>query len=117
MSVTPEMEATWLETALPTLLSKFALKDIYNADEFGLFYATLPSVTLHLSTEKCKGGKYSKNRLTGLLAASATGEKLPLLVVGKAKKPRCLCSFSPHRQLPRSPGYSKLESNYFAIFA
>ena len=83
------MESTWLETALPTLLSKFSLADIYNADEFGFMYATLPSVTLHFNNETCKGGKLSKSRLTGLVAASATGNKLPLLIIGKSQKPRC----------------------------
>ena len=39
--------------------------------------------------EKCSGGKYSKVRLTGMAAASATGEKLPMFVIGKSVKPRC----------------------------
>ena len=37
-SVTPEMVNAWSETLLPTLLCNYDLKDIYNADEFGLFY-------------------------------------------------------------------------------
>ena len=37
-SVTPEMTAAWKETSLPTILSRYQLKDIYNADQFGLFY-------------------------------------------------------------------------------
>ena len=36
-SVTPEMINAWSETSLPTLLSSYDLKDIYSADEFGLF--------------------------------------------------------------------------------
>ena len=39
--------------------------------------------------EKCSGGKHSKVRLTGMAAASATGEKLPMFVIGKSMKPRC----------------------------
>ena len=39
--------------------------------------------------EKYSGGKYSKVRLTGMAAASVTGEKLPMLVIGKSVKPRC----------------------------
>ena len=35
-SVTPEMTASWKETSLPTILSRYELKDVYNADEFGL---------------------------------------------------------------------------------
>ena len=36
-SVSPEMVNAWSKTSLPTLLSNYNLKDIYNADEFGLF--------------------------------------------------------------------------------
>lgn len=36
-SCTLEMTTSWKESTLPTLLSKYALSDIFNADEFGLF--------------------------------------------------------------------------------
>ena len=36
VSCTPEMVSPWKETSLPTLLSNYDLKNIYNADEFGL---------------------------------------------------------------------------------
>ena len=68
-----------------------------NADEFDLFYQCLPTKTYHLSREKCSGGKYSKVRLTGMAAASATREKLPVFVVGKSKIPRC---FKSNKKLP-----------------
>ena len=38
--------------------------------------------------EKCSGGKHSKVRLTGVAAASAAGEKLPIFVIGKSVQPR-----------------------------
>ena len=47
-------------------------------------YQCQPSKTLHLKSEKCSGGKQSKIRLTGMVAANALGEKLPLFVIGKA---------------------------------
>ena len=87
--VTPEITAAWKETSLHTILSRYELKDSYNADEFGLFYQGLPKKTLHLKGERCSGGKYSKVRLTGMTTASATGEKLPMFVIGKSVKPRC----------------------------
>ncbi|XP_057296213.1 tigger transposable element-derived protein 4-like [Hydractinia symbiolongicarpus] len=37
-SVTGEITASWLATALPTLLSRYPSQNIFNADEFGLFY-------------------------------------------------------------------------------
>ena len=88
-SVNREMTAAWKETSLSTILSRYELKDIYNADDFGLFYQGLSKKTLHLKSEKCSGGKYSKVRLTGMAAASAAIEKLLIFVIGKSVKPRC----------------------------
>ena len=80
------MTSAWDETTLPTILSQYELGDIYNADEFGLFYKALPSQSLYLKSEKCTGGKLSKVRVTGLAAANAVGEKLPMFVTGKSAK-------------------------------
>ena len=86
-SVTTEMTAPWNETTLPTLLSNYKLEDVFKVDEFGLFYQCLPSKTYHLPGEKCYGGKNSKVRLTGIVAASATEEKLEVFVIGKSNFP------------------------------
>ena len=89
-SVSEEMVAPWIETTLPTILSQFKPEDIYNVDECGLFYQALPNRTLHLSKEKCHGGKQSKVRIIVLCGANAVvGNKLPLFVFGKSKQPRC----------------------------
>ena len=45
------MTGAWKETSMPTILSRYKLKDIYNADDFGLFYQGLPKKTLHLKGE------------------------------------------------------------------
>ena len=82
------MTASWFETRLPTILSNYERPDIYNADEFGLFFQALSSKSLHLKDEKCIGGKFSKVRLTGLAAANASGEKLPMFIIGKSKSPK-----------------------------
>ena len=87
--LTPEMVAGWNETILPTLLSNYDLENIYNANEFGLFYQYWPDKSYQLKTEECSGGKYSKIRITGLPAANAVGNKLSMFVIGKAKNPRC----------------------------
>ena len=83
------MVASCFETTLPTLLSNNKLEDIFNADEFGLFYQCLPNKTLHLKSEKCSGGKNSKIRITGLAAANSVSDKLSMFVIGKSKAPRC----------------------------
>ena len=85
---TDEIVAPWEQTTLPTILSKYDLNQVYNADDFGLFYRAQPNKSLHLKNENYVGGKHSKLRLTGLTAANAVGEKLPLFVIGKSKKPR-----------------------------
>lgn len=95
--VTDEMTDPWKETTLMTILKNYAEEDIYNADEFGLFFKALPNKTLHLKDEKCSGGKHSKIRMTGLAAASMKGEKLPMFVIGKSQKPRC---FKNLKQFP-----------------
>ena len=71
------------------LLSNYDLKDIYNADEFGLFHQCLPNETYQLKSEKCYGEKLSKIRITGMVATNAMGNKLPMFVIGEAKNPRC----------------------------
>lgn len=91
------MTASWDEATLPTIFSNYKLEDIYNADEFGLFYQALPNKTLHLKSEKCVGGRHSKTRLTGMAAANAAGEKLPMFVIGKSTRPRYFAGF---RKLP-----------------
>lgn len=48
----------------------------------------MPDKTLAQKKTNVKGGKHSKERLTVLLACSATGEKLKPLVIGKANNPR-----------------------------
>ena len=81
------MSAPWTETTLPTILSGYPLKNIFNADKFGLFYQCLPNKTLLLKGEKCSGRKHSKVRLTGLDAGNVYGERLQMFFIGKSIKP------------------------------
>ena len=53
------------------------------------FYQCLSNKTCQLKSEKCYGGKLGKIRNTGMAAANAVGDKLPMFVIGKAKNPRC----------------------------
>ena len=78
-----------------------------------MFFQALPSKSLHLKDEKCIGGKFSKVRLTGLAAANANGEKLPMFIIGKSKSPRC---FKNLKQLPcryRGQKKSWMDSDLF----
>ena len=80
----------WTENVLPPMLAPFSEDDIFNVDETGLFYHLQPSRTLHFCNEKCSGGKQSKEQISVLVGSNMSGtEKLKLLVIGKAEKPRC----------------------------
>lgn len=92
---------------LSNLLNDYSPDQIYNADETGLFFRLLPDKTLEFKDVKCSGGKQSKERLTALVCANMSGnDKLPILVIGKSKNPRCfkklnhyLPSMSPTKRL------------------
>lgn len=80
----------WLSNVWPTIRDNYEYKDIFNADETGLFYKMTPDTTLKFVGETCAGGKLSKVRITVLVAANMSGtEKRKLLVIGKSANPRC----------------------------
>jgi len=71
-------------------LKGFEPRNVFNADETGLFFKCLPTHTLGFKNERCHGGKGSKERVTLLLAANMDGsEKLKPVMIGKSAKPRC----------------------------
>ena len=59
---------------LPDLIKGYDPKDIFNADETGLFNRALPKQSMVIRSDPCKGVKCSKDRITVLLACSAAGE-------------------------------------------
>ena len=69
----------------PTFLPNYDLKDIYNTDEFGLFFQCVPNKAYQLKSEKCYVEKLSKIHIT----ANAMGDKLLIFVIGKAKNSQC----------------------------
>ena len=79
----------WISTQLKLIREEFEDKDIFNVDDTGLFWKMTPDKTLSFRGDLCKGGKRSKERLIVLVAASALGERFPLLVIGKSKRPHC----------------------------
>ena len=91
---------------IQTLIEEYGVepRDLFNTDETGLFYGQASPFHLGsghtdvtdrmppdrgLADKKTSGVKEKKVRLTYLLTSNADGlEKLPPLVIGKAKKPR-----------------------------
>jgi hypothetical protein len=104
-SVNPEEVVAWKDTTLLHLMAKYSPKDIFNADEFGLFYNMLPDKTYTFKEASCKGTKINKERITVLVCANLDGtEKLPVLVIGKSIQPR---SFRNTKLLPCTYRHNK----------
>ena len=88
-SVDQEIVKDW-KKKLTLITKNYDNEDIYNLDELGLFYDLLPSKSYILKGDVIKGVKTTKKRLTVLLVTNMSGtDKLPPLVIGKSKKPRC----------------------------
>ena len=86
--VPEDVVADWAKR-LPSITAGYAMADIYNADETGLYFRALPNRSMVLHDDPRKGIKTSKERITVLLACSAAGHKLKPLVIGNADNPRC----------------------------
>lgn len=81
---------TW-KNHVASLIEGYEPRDVFNADEAGLFFRVQPAKTLSLKGEACHGGKCSKERLTVLLCCNSDGsEMMKPWVIGKFKNPRCL---------------------------
>ena len=87
-AVAEETALNWTTNVIPNILQRFLSSDIFNGDKTGLFWKLTPHRTLSFVGEKCHVGKHSKERISVFVAANMTGEKLPLLVIGKLKNPR-----------------------------
>ncbi|KRZ72742.1 Jerky -like protein-like, partial [Trichinella papuae] len=76
----------------PIRKKDYDLDFVYSADETHLVWKFLPKRSLVSMTEKTAGGfKLCKERVTVLCCANATGsDRLPLLLVGKSKRPRSM---------------------------
>ena len=66
-----------------------------------------------LKSEKCSGEKNSKIRITGLAAANAVGDKLPMFVIGKYKNPWCFKKCENITSRYRSQRKSWMDSTLF----
>ncbi|KAL7076033.1 hypothetical protein ACQ4LE_004546 [Meloidogyne hapla] len=92
----------WHHKLLKPEIDEFSQDDIFKIDETGLFFRMLPNNTLEFRNEKCYAGENSKERITILFGANMNGkEKLPLLIIGKSKNPRCF----NNKKLPENVQY------------
>ncbi|GBN10847.1 Tigger transposable element-derived protein 4 [Araneus ventricosus] len=63
----------WMENVWPDIIRNHDEKDIFNANETGLFYKLTPNQTLKFKGEKCVGGQVSKARITILVCTNMNG--------------------------------------------
>ncbi|XP_069170795.1 jerky protein homolog-like [Procambarus clarkii] len=85
---------------------------IYNADETGLYWRSLPEKTLAMRSEGCvPGRKVCKDRLSAMMCANADGtDRITCAIVGKSKKPRALQHCMD--RLPNLKNYTIKEAVY-----
>ena len=70
---------------LRQLTSQYCISNIFNADEFGLFYTAAPRKSI--APGQLRGKKKSKQRVTFLVCANVDGtEQVPPLMIGKAHR-------------------------------
>jgi hypothetical protein len=113
-SVDEDVVTHWSGTALPALIASYEPRDVFNADETGIFYRLLPDKTMCFKGDTCHGGKQSKERITAMVCANMDGsEKLPLIVIGKFERPRC---FKNVKSLPTDYTFNKKAWMTSAIF-
>ncbi|ELT90244.1 hypothetical protein CAPTEDRAFT_28290, partial [Capitella teleta] len=86
---------TWTANIFSDILKEFHPRDIYNADETGIYFRALPDGTLAERAEK-----KARDRITALVANNMDGsDKQPLLIIGKSLNLRCFRGIA-HKPLP-----------------
>ncbi|XP_061169979.1 tigger transposable element-derived protein 4-like, partial [Saccostrea echinata] len=80
----------WITEVLPEIIRDYKAKDIYNADETGIYYRAIPDSTHTFKNEIASGSKKCKDHVTALVCANMSGDdKRKLLIIGESKDPRC----------------------------
>lgn len=100
LSANPTAATDFRETFLGFISANgYNKSNIYNADETGLNWKALPTRSLVAKREMTAPGyKSNKQRVTIMTCANSTGShRLPLLMIGKSKNPRC---FKNLKKLP-----------------
>ena len=99
------MTASWEQTRSPKILSGYELRDIYKYLWVYFILSKASNKTFRLKGERSTEKKI-KVCLKGLAAGNGVGEKLPMLVIGKAEKP---FQYRPQRK-------SYMESEIFSDY-
>ena len=77
---------------------------MYNADQTGIFYQKLQNLMYVQKDNKkqFKGMKQMKDKacVMGMICTAADGFRLPVAIIGKAKKPVCFGLLQPGHSTP-----------------
>jgi len=88
----------WVMEALQDIIKDCEPRNVFNADETGLYWRAIPDGTLAFKNAEAAGSKIAKNRVTLLLGCNMDrSEKLEPLTIGKSKNLRC---FKNVKRLP-----------------
>ncbi|XP_035207903.1 tigger transposable element-derived protein 4-like [Stegodyphus dumicola] len=80
----------WRQQILDRLLAGYNASSVFNLDETGLFFKYIPNKIVMCKEKSHSNRTLNTDQLTILVGANADGsEKLPLLLIGKSKTPRC----------------------------
>ena len=82
------------------LKREYELADIWNMDETGCFFKTLPKKGLAGKKSQAAGGKKPKAKLTAAFFINTAGEKvIEPLIIRRSAKPRCFRNVKNHEHL------------------
>lgn len=73
----------WLNEDFPSILITFGMKDIFNADEYALYFRDLPYKSYFSFDALIGGFKVRKDRISDLACANMDGGEKRLLSLGK----------------------------------
>ena len=72
----------WINSKLPSIITEFKLCDIYNADEFELFFRLKPTKTFIANKNNLKSGKLSNiDILDGIHMLGSTWNNINTLII------------------------------------
>jgi hypothetical protein len=75
------------------IINGYLPENVFNCDETGIYIRCMPDNSfVEYGEEECSGTKIDKERITCLYGCSMRGEKLPIMVIGRSKNPRCFAN-------------------------
>ncbi|KAM7304477.1 tigger transposable element-derived protein 6-like [Ixodes scapularis] len=115
-SMNPADIENWI-SLLPGIVNAYAPRDVYNADELGLFFKVQPTKSLNLKGESCHSGKVNKDQVTMLLCCNEDGtEMTKLWMIWKWKNPTCLKNLARLPCVYKHNTKASMTSSLFEVF-